>query len=147
MTNGSVAAPMIVRYGGFWIRLVASVIDSFVLGMGLGLLDAVTGLDFFASDPDQISWLAIAVQLAVYWLYEAGLTASPLCGTLGKRAVGLRVVTEQGERISFARSTGRYLAKFVSALLLLVGFLMVAFTERKRGLHDMMAGTLVITAD
>jgi uncharacterized RDD family membrane protein YckC len=146
MTNGSVARP-ILRYGGFWIRAVAMVIDSFVLGMGLGLLGAVTGLDFFASDPEQITWLAITVQLVVDWLYEAGLTASPLRGTLGKRAVGLRVVTEQGERISFARSTGRYFAKIVSALLLLIGFLMVAFTERKRGLHDMMAGTVVITAD
>jgi uncharacterized RDD family membrane protein YckC len=138
---------MILRYGGFWIRAVAMLIDSFVLGIGLGLLGAVTGLDFFADDPDQISWLAIAVQFAVDWLYEAGLTASPLGGTLGKRAVGLRVVTEQGERISFARSTGRFFAKIVSALLLLVGFVMVAFTERKRGLHDMIAGTLVVKDD
>jgi len=146
MTNGSVAAP-ILSYAGFWIRVVATLIDGFILGIGLALLGAVTGLDFFADDPDQISWLAIAVQFVVEWLYEAGLTASPLQGTLGKRSLGLRVVTEQGERISFARSTGRFLAKIVSALLLLVGFLMVAFTARKRGLHDMLAGTLVITAD
>ena len=122
-------------------------IDSFILGIALGLLGVVTGLDFFASDPEQISWLAIAVQLVVDWLYEAGLTASPLQGTLGKRAVGLRVVTEQGERLSFARSTGRFFSKIVSALLLLVGFLMVAFTARKRGLHDMIAGTVVVTTD
>jgi uncharacterized RDD family membrane protein YckC len=147
MTNERAVAMPILRYGGFWIRVVATLIDGFILGIALGLLGAATGLDFFADDPDQISWLAIAVQLAVDWLYEAGLTASPLSGTLGKRAVGLRVVTQQGERISFARSTGRYLAKIVSGLLLLVGFLMVAFTERKRGLHDMMAGTVVITAD
>jgi uncharacterized RDD family membrane protein YckC len=138
---------MILRYGGFWIRAVAILIDSFVLGIGLGLLGAVTGLDFFADDPDQISWLAIAVQFAVDWLYEAGLTASPLQGTLGKRAVGLRVVTERGERLSFARSTGRFFAKIVSGLLLLIGFLMAAFTERKRALHDMIAGTVVVTTD
>ena len=138
---------MILRYGGFWIGAAAMLIDGFILGIALGLLGAVTGLDFFADDPDQISWLVIAVQFAVDWLYEAGLTASPLGGTLGKRAVGLRVVTEQGERISFARSTGRFFAKIVSALLLLTGFLMVAFTERKRGLHDMMAGTVVVTTD
>ena len=147
MTNEQAVAAPILRYGGFWIRLVATLIDGFILGIMLGLLGAVTGLDFFADDPERISWLAIAVQFAVDWLYEAGLTASPLCGTLGKRAVGLRVVTERGERISFARSTGRFLAKVVSAMLLLVGFLMVAFTERKRGLHDMIAGTVVITAD
>ena len=137
----------ILRYGGFWIRLVATLIDGFILGITLALLGAITGLDFFTDDPEQISWLAIAVQFAVDGLYEAGLTASPLRGTLGKHAVGLRVVTEQGERISFARSVGRFLAKILSAALLLVGFLMVAFTPRKRGLHDMLAGTVVITDD
>ncbi|MFI5030521.1 MAG: RDD family protein [Reyranellales bacterium] len=147
MTNEHAAAMPILRYGGFWIRAVAMLIDGFILGIALGLLGAVTGLDFFADDPDQISWLAVAVQLAVDWLYEAGLTASPLGGTLGKRAVGLRVVTEQGERISFARSTGRCFAKIVSGLLLLIGFLMAAFTERKRGLHDMIAGTVVVKTD
>jgi uncharacterized RDD family membrane protein YckC len=146
MTNGSVAAP-ILRYGGFWVRAVATLIDSFILGIALALVGAVTGLDFFTDDPEQISWLAIAVQVAVDWLYEAGLTASPWGATLGKRALGLRVVTEQGERISFARATGRCFAKFLSALLLLIGFLMVAFTARKRGLHDMLAGTVVITND
>lgn len=141
------AAPPILRYGGFWVRAVAMLIDGFVLGLGLGLLGAVTGLDFFASDPDQITWTATTVQLAVDGLYEVCLTSSPLGGTLGKHAVGLRVVTEQGERISLARSTGRYFAKIVSALLLLIGFLMVAVTDRKRGLHDMIVGTVVVTAD
>ena len=59
-------------------------------------------------------------------------------------AVGLRVVDEQGQRISFARATGRFFAKFISALILMIGYLMVAFTDRKRGLHDIMAGTLVV---
>ena len=59
-----------------------------MVNTALGLLGAVTGLDFFASDPEQIRWRAIAVQFAVDWLYEAGLTASPLRGTLGKHFVG-----------------------------------------------------------
>jgi uncharacterized RDD family membrane protein YckC len=61
-------------------------------------------------------------------------------------AMGLRVVDEQGNRISFGRATGRFFAKFVSGIILLLGYIMVAFTERKRALHDMMAGTLVIKA-
>lgn len=146
MTNDQAIAMPILRYSGFWIRVVATLIDGFILGIALGLLGAVTGLDCFADDPNQISWLAVAVQFAVDWLYEAGLTASPLGGTLGKRgrpASG----TEQGERISFAQSTGRCFAKIVSGLLLLIGFLMVAFTERKRGPHDMIAGTVVVKTD
>ena len=63
---------------------------------------------------------------------------------VGKMAVGLRVVTEQGQRLSFANATGRYFAKFISAILLFIGFIMVAFTDRKRGLHDMIASTLVV---
>ncbi len=59
-------------------------------------------------------------------------------------AVGLRVVTAQGERLSFLRATARFFAECASAFILFIGFIMVAFTDRKRGLHDMIAGTLVI---
>jgi uncharacterized RDD family membrane protein YckC len=59
-------------------------------------------------------------------------------------AVGLRVVTDEGTRLSFLNATGRFFAKFVSAIILCIGFLMVAFTDRKRGLHDMIADTLVV---
>ena len=53
-------------------------------------------------------------------------------------------MTDQGQRLSFLHATGRYFAKFISAIILGIGFLMIAFTDRKRGLHDMIAGTLVI---
>ncbi len=62
MTNEQAVAISILRYGGFWIRVVATLIDGFILGIALGLLGAATGLDFFADDPDHIFWLAIAVQ-------------------------------------------------------------------------------------
>ena len=64
--------------------------------------------------------------------------------TLGKRAFGLRVVDETGQRIRFGRATGRYFGKIVSEFLLFVGYLVVAFSKKKQGLHDMMANTLVI---
>ena len=53
-------------------------------------------------------------------------------------------VTEQGNRLSFLNATGRFFAKLISAIILCIGFLMVAFTDRKRGLHDMIASTLVV---
>lgn len=59
-------------------------------------------------------------------------------------AVGLRVVTTDGQQLSFLHATGRYFAKFISAIILCIGFIMVAFSEKNRGLHDMIAGTLVI---
>lgn len=78
------------------------------------------------------------------WLYEALLTASSWQGTVGKRVLRLKVTDEAGSRISFGRATGRFFAKILSQALLWIGFIMVAFTDRKRGLHDMIAGTLVM---
>jgi uncharacterized RDD family membrane protein YckC len=59
-------------------------------------------------------------------------------------ALGIIVTDLEGRRIGFGRATGRYFAKILSALILGIGFLMVAFTQRKQGLHDMIAGTLVV---
>jgi uncharacterized RDD family membrane protein YckC len=63
---------------------------------------------------------------------------------VGKLAMGIRVTDLEGRRISFWRAVGRYAAKIVSAMILLIGFLMVAWTRRKQGLHDMLANTLVL---
>jgi len=49
-----------------------------------------------------------------------------------------------GNRIGFGRATGRHFAKIISGIILLIGYLMVAFTQKKQGLHDMMAGCLVV---
>jgi uncharacterized RDD family membrane protein YckC len=59
-------------------------------------------------------------------------------------AVGIKVTDLAGNRISFLRALGRYVAKIVSFAILLIGFLMVGWTEKKQGLHDMIAGTLVV---
>jgi len=58
--------------------------------------------------------------------------------------VGLKVTDENGERIGFGKANVRYWSKFLSFLILYVGFVMVAFTEKKQGLHDKIAGTLVV---
>ena len=77
-------------------------------------------------------------------LYFALLESSERGATVGKMAMGLRVVTSDGQRLSFMNATGRYFAKILSFLILCIGFIMVAFTDKKRGLHDIIAGTLVI---
>jgi uncharacterized RDD family membrane protein YckC len=90
--------------------------------------------------------LAIA-SVAVSWLYEAWLLSSDRQATVGKMAVGLKVTDLNGQRISFARATGRFFAKIVSSMTLLIGFIMAAFTERKQALHDMIAGTIVLKSN
>jgi uncharacterized RDD family membrane protein YckC len=72
------------------------------------------------------------------------MTSSDRQATVGKIAVGLKVTDLYGQRISFARATGRHFAKILSAMVLFIGYIMVAFTERKQGLHDILAGTLVV---
>ena len=85
-----------------------------------------------------------AVNLFGVWLYYALFESSSWQGTPGKRALGLFVTDMQGRRISFARATGRYFGRFISTAILFIGYLMIAFTERKQALHDMLADCLVL---
>jgi uncharacterized RDD family membrane protein YckC len=56
---------------------------------------------------------------------------------------GLKVTDLNGQRISFERATGRHFAKWLSSLILFIGYIMAGFSERKQALHDLLAGTLV----
>jgi hypothetical protein len=80
------------------------------------------------------------------WLYFSLLQSSDWQASVGMRALGLSVIGYDGGRISFARATGRYFASFVSGFICYVGYLLIAFTERKQALHDLMASTLVVRA-
>jgi uncharacterized RDD family membrane protein YckC len=136
--------PSQVRYGGFWIRVVAYIIDAILLSFAGGAIGYATGMNMFNTDYAHYNPTANLVSLVIGWLYFALLESSERGATVGKMAVGLRVVTDEGQRLTFLHATGRYFAKFVSAIILGIGFLMVGWTDRKRGLHDMIAGTLVI---
>lgn len=84
------------------------------------------------------------VGFIVGWIYFAGMESSARQATLGKSAMGLVVTGIDGNRISFLRATGRYFAKWLSAVILLIGYIMAAFTARKQALHDIIASTLVL---
>ena len=143
-----------VGYGGFWIRVVAYLIDGILLNIVFGILGAVMGVSLMPtrfSDMDSVDALASMgqlqlVSLVLTWLYFALMESSARGATVGKMIFGLRVVTDQGNRLSFLHATGRFFAKFISAIILCIGFIMVAFTDRKRGLHDIIASTLVVKA-
>jgi uncharacterized RDD family membrane protein YckC len=83
------------------------------------------------------------VGILITWLYFTISESSPWQATLGKKLLGLKVADEAGNRIGFGKANGRYWSKILSALILCIGFIMVAFTEKKQGLHDKIAGTLV----
>jgi uncharacterized RDD family membrane protein YckC len=142
--NASPGSAPPVRYGGFWLRVVAYIIDSILLSLAFVAVGRLLNVNFIVIDMKRFDPMASVVSLVAGSLYFALMESSARGATVGKMAVGLRVVTAQGERLSFGHATGRYFAKFISAFLLGIGFLMVAFTEKKRGLHDMIAGTLVV---
>jgi uncharacterized RDD family membrane protein YckC len=142
-----------VGYGGFWIRVVAAIVDGVLLrvvvapvGMifgGLGLAGGMmTGMPHMGFG---LLGGGITIVLVLFgsWLYEAFMESSSYQATLGKMIFGMKVTDLNGNRISFERATGRHFAKWLSGMLLCIGFIMVGLTERKQGLHDLLAGTLV----
>ena len=148
-------------YGGFWIRLLAHLIDHVILGAIAAPLFFITVLPSIIriarqADQDQepspemiiaiisSAFVFIALAFVGQWLYEALLTSSSWQATIGKKVLRLKVVDEAGNRIGFGRATGRFFAKILSSMFFCIGFIMIAFTERKTGLHDMLAGTRVM---
>ena len=78
------------------------------------------------------------------WLYYALFESSKHGGTLGKMAIGLKVTTPEGQRITFGRASGRYFAKIVSNMTIYIGYIMAGFTEKKQALHDILANCIVV---
>ena len=134
-----------VGYGGFWIRVVAYIIDAILVSLVLGVVTAVFGLKYVDFEhPENFDPTVNLLSILVFWLYFALMESSERGATVGKMAMGLRVVSNDGKRISFLNATGRYFAKILSGMIFCIGYIMVGFTERNRGLHDMIANTLVI---
>jgi uncharacterized RDD family membrane protein YckC len=84
------------------------------------------------------------VQILFWWLYEALLTSSSKQATVGKMVFGLRVTDTNGQQISFGRASARHFSKYISGLILMVGYIIAGFTARKQALHDIIAETLVL---
>ncbi|HYW39608.1 MAG TPA: RDD family protein [Terriglobales bacterium] len=151
-TSYQAVAPVAVGYGGFWIRVVAAIIDAIILrvvvapvGMifgGLRLAGMMSGIPHVGL---HLLGGGVTFILLIFgsWLYEALMESSSYQATLGKMIFGMKVTDLNGNRISFERATGRHFAKWLSGMILGIGYIMVGFTERKQGLHDLLAGTLV----
>ncbi|MGH6961310.1 MAG: RDD family protein, partial [Dongiaceae bacterium] len=127
------------QYGGFWIRLLAFMTDVAVLFVATLIILFVGAL--FGNTGVRIGGVAALVLQALYWPL---LHASQRQASYGKAMLGLKVTDLEGNRISTMRSFGRALAWIVSAVPLLLGFVMAAFTERKQALHDYIASTCVV---
>jgi uncharacterized RDD family membrane protein YckC/Tfp pilus assembly major pilin PilA len=138
-----------VVYAGFLRRWAALFLDSLIIAIPLAILAAVVAIPMgLTRAGDDSAIFAQGVYYLLYLiaapLYYAGMESSAQQATLGKRALGIKVTDNEGRRLSFGHALGRWFAAALSYLTLYIGFLMAAFTERKRALHDIVAGTLVV---
>lgn len=117
-------------YAGFWMRVGAYLLDLLILIIPLGILSL-------------LPILGIVINIVGIWLYFALQESSERQATIGKRALNIYVTDLQGRRISFGQATGRHFGKIISGFILGIGYMMAGFTEKKQGLHDIMASTLV----
>jgi uncharacterized RDD family membrane protein YckC len=134
------AAPAL--YGGFWVRVGAYLVDSLIIWLAWGSLFLVTYL-VQGKSSEALDILQSMIMATLGIIYHGYFVSSERMATPGKRLFGLYVTDVQDRRLGFPHAVGRYLASFVSALLLGIGYLMVAFYPRKQALHDVMANTLV----
>ena len=124
------------RYAGFWIRFLAAILDVVIIGIPIGLLQL--GLAFATGIVSLTYLLELAAIVLV--VYMDGVKG----GTPGKLILKLRIVNEQNQIIGVPTAILRYICKILSGIILGIGYFMIAFTEKKQGLHDKIAKTYVI---
>lgn len=150
-------------YAGFWLRLVAHLIDTalmlLIFGIVAAVFVAIVGIGFFrgmVEGADQqnpafpiaffgVIWFVSIFFIVFGWLYYALMESSQNQGTLGKMALSLAVTDMRGAPVTFGRASARFFSKIVTGLIpFAIGYIMAGFTEKKQALHDMIASCLVL---
>ncbi|MEC4676073.1 MAG: RDD family protein [Nitrospirota bacterium] len=135
----------VMDYAGFWIRFLAKTIDIAITSLG-GFLFVITGVFLLGIDaapfgvvPTSLVFFQYIIPVTYTTFFVGRFAATP-----GKMICGLKVVTPDGGRVSYLRAFGRYFAGLLSALILMMGYVMIAFDKEKRALHDHICWTRVI---
>ncbi|NES64587.1 MAG: hypothetical protein F6K24_04640, partial [Okeania sp. SIO2D1] len=133
------------EYGGFWNRFVAFFIDGIITSIGSIIICVVLGNLYEAGGGSNEGSAVIYffVSFLFIWLYFAIMESSVKQAILGKMAMRLVVTDKRDNPLTFGRATARYFAKLLSFLILMIGFIIAAFTEKKQAFHDIVAGTIV----
>lgn len=134
------------RFAGFWWRFLAYFIDGFFLLLISSVINMTYGFTgvLLHMNPETVGGMSFLTGGISGWLYYTIMESSRCRATPGKMICGMIVVDMEGNRISFGRANGRYFAKILSILILFFGYFMIGWTAKKQGLHDMIAGTLVL---
>ena len=118
-------------YAGFWQRFLAGIIDLIILIV----------IEIILIFIPIIGWI---LSLFVTWLYFAIQHSSTKQATFGMSALDIKITDENHDKIGFWRATGNFYLTVISALIIFIGFLMIAFTSRKQGFHNLISRTLCI---
>jgi uncharacterized RDD family membrane protein YckC len=149
VSNPVVQSQPQVKYAGFWIRLVALFIDSLVLLIPsiiiLFLLGAIGGNAGLTQETSYFLWIFIySVMVLSYMIFMTYKYQA----TLGKKVVKIKVFSDKGNKLTLGQVILReFIGKFLSSIILYIGYIMIAFSKKKQGLHDKVAGTVVIYND
>ena len=126
-----------VVYASFGLRLGAYILDTIILSIPTIAINVANRGAMITN---------LCINLVIGWLYYTLQESGAMQATLGKKAVGIKVTDMNGERISFGIANGRYFGKFLSGLILLIGYFMMLGDDKHQTLHDKLAGTLVVMA-
>jgi uncharacterized RDD family membrane protein YckC len=125
-----------VQYSGFFRRFLAMLIDGFITGILGVILSFIVGSDVI---------ITLSISTIIGVIYVGIFDSSEMMGTPGKAFMGIAVVSKSNlEKITFKTAVIRFVLKYVSGLMLCIGYLIQPFTEKKQAFHDMMAETVVI---
>ena len=131
-------ATMTLEKVGFGTRFVAFIIDAILLGV----VNQIVASIFGGGDPTRVSGLTTLIGIAYIvglWTYWGGQT-------IGKKAMGIKVVKADGTPFGLVPAIIRYVGYIVSAVVILLGFIWILFDPDKQGWHDKIAGTYVVKA-
>lgn len=132
------------RYSGFLRRLIASIIDFFIILIFVAFIQFVSEMKEGGILGGYFFYILV---LLLGWVYFALQESSGRQATVGKQAMNLIVTDLQGNPLSFIRASWRFVAKVLAAIPVFTGFLLILFTEKKQGLHDIIAKTLVLVRE
>ncbi len=156
---------MNTNYAGFWMRFLAVIIDGILIAIvrsllvapilvGMGLSVTSEAQSFDSDDPSSLlpligtimafAGITALISTVIWVLYYTLMESSKYQATIGKLALGLIVTDMSGNKLDFTKALVRNLCKIISSIILGIGYLMAAFTDKKQGLHDMIANTLVV---
>lgn len=152
-----------VEYAGFWWRFLAYLIDQVIISVPTSIfvfpIMGIFGFSIYSMTESGVNledspmfWGSIIslyasliiITLLINWLYFAIMESSKTQGTVGKLVLKIKVTDYNYNRVSFGRATGRFFGKYISSFILLIGYIIAGFTEKKQALHDMMASCYVI---